>query len=119
MCHYVPPTFLSIGSICFPTELLKYGLTEEVLKEAFSQSPDNACWSLHEIPTVGFYKELYNFLRKWPHTHSMTKTRMGQFFMDIDPGLRQMTMSRRPGNILRFIQNVVRAIQASFSTNVI
>lgn len=56
--------------------LLQYGLNEELLKKAFSQSVQDQelCWSLKEIPTVGFYRELHNFLKKWPLSCSVTET---------------------------------------------
>jgi len=90
-------------------ELLQYGLTEEVLKEAFSQSAEDqeSCWSLNKIPTIGFYRELHNFLKKWPSSHSATKTAIGKFYIQIDPELRiKSTTSCRPDNIFQFIEKV-------------
>jgi len=68
---------------------LQYGLTEEVLKEAFSQSAEDreSCWSLNKIPTIGFYRELHHLLKKWPPSCSATKTAIGKFYIQIDPEL--------------------------------
>lgn len=101
MCYYI-----SLGPIHFPTaELQHYGLTEDVLKEIFLQS-DESCtgWSLQEIPSVGFYRKLHNFLMKWPPSRSATKTSIGKFYISIDPELRKR--AGRPDNIFRFIQNI-------------
>jgi len=62
-CH--PIALLCSGCVDFPAEPEQYGLTEEVLKETFSQSVEDweLCWSLKKIPTVGFYRELHNFFK--------------------------------------------------------
>lgn len=100
--------------ISFPAELHQYGLTEEVLKKAFLQPCQDhethaiVCWPLNEIPTVGFYRELYmhNFLRKWPPSRSVTKTAIGNFRIRIDPELRRKNASGRLDNIFQFIRKV-------------
>ena len=97
------------GCVDFPAELQQYGLTEEVLKEAFSQSVEDQelCWSLTKIPTVGFYRELHNFLKKWPSSRSATKTAIGKFYIQIVPELCiKSTTSCRPDNIFQFIEKV-------------
>ena len=57
--------------------------------------------------TVGFYRELHNFLRKWPVSHSITKVAIGRFYICIDPQLYQKSMCGRPDNVYQFIERVV------------
>lgn len=64
------------------------------------------CWSLNEIPTVGFYRELHRFLKKWPISRSATKTAIGNFYISIDPELQKKSTFSRPDNIYRFIEKV-------------
>ena len=102
--------FLSSGCVDFPDQLLHYGLNEELLKRAFSQSirDQELCWSLKETPTVGFYRELHNFLKKWPLSRSVTKTAIGKFYARIDPELHtKSTTSGRLDNLFQFIEKVV------------
>jgi len=100
-------------------ELLQYGLTEEVLKEAFSQSAEDqeSCWSLNKIPTIGFYRELHNFLKKWPPSCSTTKTAIGKFYIQIDPELHRKLASdsQHPVCIYQFIEKAASS-NASHST---
>ena len=82
-------------------------MNEEILKECFQlQAP---CWTLHQIPTVGFYRELFYFLRKWPLSHLATKTAIGKFFVQIDPELQKKSESCRPDNVYRFIEKIVKS----------
>lgn len=77
------------------------------MKEAFLQSSQNRiCWSLSQIPTVGFYRELHNYFRKWPPSRSVTKTAVGKFYISIDPELQRKSISSRPDNIFQFIQKI-------------
>ena len=96
------------GSVHFPSGLQQYGLTEELLKKAFTQSMHglNLCWSLKEIPTVGFYRELHNYLKKWSEASLATRTTIGNFYIGIGPELQKISSSSRPDNIYKFIERV-------------
>lgn len=63
-------------------------------------------WSLKEIPTVGFYRELHNFLRKWPSSRSLTKVVIGRYYTCIDPQIYHKNMCSRPDNVYHFIERV-------------
>ena len=97
--------------------LLQYGLNEELLKKAFSQSVQGQklCWSLKEIPTVGFYRELHNLLKKWPLSQSVTKTAIGKFYTCIDPELRRINTGdcEQPVNIYYFVEKTVLSNESS------
>ena len=97
--------------------LLQYGLNEELLKKAFSQSvPDQElCWSLKEIPTVGFYRELNNFLKKWPLSCSVTETAIGKFYICIDPELHRISAAdcEQPVSIYHLIEKAVSSNESS------
>ena len=71
----------------------------------------NLSWSLNGTVTVtvGFYRDLHTFLRKWPPTRSATKTSIGKFYLSIDPELRLKTSCGRPDNIYLFIQKVANS----------
>ena len=49
-----------IDPVLFPDELSKYGLTIEVLTNAFGGG--EVSWSMQEIPIVQFYRKLHQFL---------------------------------------------------------
>ena len=101
-----------LNSLEFPCELGKYGLTEQLLEEAFANQCDfTECWSLSEIPTVGFYRELHCFLKKWPPTLSVTKTTIGRFYMSIDAELKRK--GSRPDNVYQFIEKVATSKKLS------
>ena len=91
--------------------LQQHGLTEEVLKKAFLQSVHglDLCWSLKEIPTVAFYRELHSFLIKWPPSSSVAKCTIGQFYINMDPELHRKYHSdcTCPDDIYKFIENIV------------
>ena len=96
----------------FPPKLEEYGMTEDILTMALMQCskacelPVDVRWSLKEIPTVGFYRELHNFLRKWPQSCCLTKITIGKFYICIDPELRQKSMCSRPDNVYQFIERI-------------
>lgn len=87
-------------------------MTEDILTMALMQCskacelPVDVRWSLKEIPTVGFYRELHNFLRKWPQSCCLTKITIGKFYICIDPELRQKSMCSRPDNVYQFIERI-------------
>lgn len=76
------------GSIVFQEELKDCGLTEDVLQKVYQQmcaGSKDLCWRVEQPVSVGFYQELYKYLRKWPLSKSSTKTAIGRFFLSIDP----------------------------------
>ena len=62
---------------------------------------------LKETPTVGFYRELHIFLKKWPVSRALTKVSLGRFYVSIDPQLYSKGMCGRPDNVYQFIERVV------------
>ena len=80
-----------------------------MLEKAFSQSVHglDLCWSLKEIPTIGFYRELHSFLKKWPPSSSATKTMIGKFYIQLDPELKKKnSSSSRPDNTYKFVEKM-------------
>lgn len=92
----------------FPDELQQCGATEQDVQRAFVESckGKGLSWSLHKPVTVGFYRALHNYLRKWPTSRSATKSAVGNFYTLIDPKF-QKRVSSRPDNIYSFVQRVV------------
>lgn len=86
----------------FPVQLINAGLNEEILEASLTLQGD---WCVNNIPTVGFYRCLHEFLVKWPKSRSMTKTAVGKFYMRIDHNLKQK--GSRPDNIYRFVERVI------------
>jgi hypothetical protein len=82
----------------FPSGLLSYGLNEELLAKVFDQVQNNESpsWHLRGIPDYGFYKDLHQFLKKWPHTRNSSKVSIGKFYSVIDLNLRDKAL--RPDN---------------------
>lgn len=82
--------FLTTGPILFPARLKQYDVTESVLQKAFLQylgGRSNLCWTLTKPATIGFYRDLHQYLRKWLPAHSASKTAVGMFYLLIDvPG---------------------------------
>ena len=64
---------------------LVFGVTETLLQRAFLQCIEkqrDLCWTLNDKPvTIGFYRELHKYLRKWPPSRSATKTTVGRFYL--------------------------------------
>ena len=74
----------------FPKELLKYNLTDEILQETLSQFESGVLtWSLKDIHTVGFYKHLHPYLKKWHFSRCMTKTHIGRYYTAIDHNVKE------------------------------
>lgn len=63
------------------------------------------CWRVEQPITVGFYRELYTYLKKWPVTKSVSKTAIGHFFLSIDPNF-QLRASDRPSNVYLYVQRL-------------
>ena len=87
------------------------------MKRVFSQSiqDQELCWSLKETPTVGFHRELHNFLKKWPLSCSVTKTAIGKFYTRIDPELRRISTAgyKQPVSVYHFIEKAVSSNESS------
>lgn len=77
------------------------------MQRAFVESckGTDLCWSLHKPVTVGFYRALHSYLRKWPTSRSATKSAVGNFYTLIDLKF-QKTVSSRPDNVFMFVQRV-------------
>ena len=57
--------------------------------------------------TIGFYRDLHQYLRQWPPAHSASKTAVGTFYLLIDVNFQTRRMSSRPDNIYSFVQRVI------------
>jgi len=73
----------TVHAAIFPEELLKQGLTEELLLSTLNkvQARNSQLWELSRIPSIGFYRALHTYLRRQPRT---TKILIGKFFAIID-----------------------------------
>ena len=87
----------------FPDELSCYGLTIELLEDAFGCGADFQ-WSVRGVPNVEFYRKLHSFLRRWDTTRSATKTSIGKFYLTIDKQLQERGST--PYNTYRFIERL-------------
>ena len=81
-------------------------LTEKILEETMSSALENSIpkWIVVGIPTIGFYRALHNFLKRWPVTKSLTKTSIGRFYIAIDDNLRKS--GGRPDNVYRYVERI-------------
>lgn len=117
------PLYVSAG--CVPVlsvELKRCGLKEDILMTALSlcseahELPVDVKWSLNEIPTVGFYRKLHNFLRKLAASHGITKIAVGRPYVSIDPELRRKRMCSRPDNVYQFIERIALSDKPNSAT---
>lgn len=93
-------SFSIIDPVPFPEKLSnRYGLTIEVLSNAFSESSDAVQWSVSGIPDVGFYRMLHQFL------DCDSETSIGKFYLAIDEQLQERRSS--PYNTYRFIERLI------------
>ena len=94
----------------FPEYLHQYGLSEEMVSTVYHQAQNpNATylsWSLCKPPTLNFYIELHDYLKKCPETRDANKTAIGKFYNAIDPSLRSKMF--RPDNAFNFIDYKVK-----------
>ena len=85
----------------------RYGLTEKKLEEAFLSSENlGHTWSLSEVPIVGFYRQLHQYLKRWPPSHSAAKSTIEKFYISIDPELQTKSICTRPDNVYQCIDRV-------------
>ena len=94
----------------FPASLKQYDVTEGALQKAFLQclgGRRDLCWVLTKPVTIGFYRDLHQYLRQWPPAHSASKTAVGTFYLLIDVNFKTRRMSSRPDNIYSFVQRVI------------
>ena len=99
---------LTTGQIVFPASLQHY-VTESALQKAFLQclgGHSDLCVTLAKPATIGFYRDLHQYLRQWPPARSASKTAIGTFYLLIDVNF-QTRMSSRPSNIYSFVQRVI------------
>ena len=71
----------------FPASLKQYDVTESALQKAFLQclgGRSDLCWTLTKPVTIGFYRDLHQYLRQWLPAHSASKTAVGTFYLLID-----------------------------------
>ena len=96
---------LGVGPV-FPSGLLSYGLNEDLLAEVFHQvqNDKSPSWCLRGIPDYGFYQDLHQYLKKWPHTQDSSKVSIGKFYSVIDLNLRRKAL--RPDNAYRFVDRL-------------
>ena len=83
-----------------------------ILRESFLRSASglDLQWGLEEIPTLGFYRELHNFLKRCPVSNGETKSTIGKFYIAIDPNLHKKSLSSgRPDNIYQFIEKTANS----------
>ena len=69
-----------------------------------------------EIPTVGFYRELHCFLKKWPPTLSATKTTIGRFYTSIDPEFQRKNACTHPRDVYQLVEKMAASSKLSCST---
>lgn len=107
----------AVRSSQFPEYLEKYGLSSDLLADAFYQAQDPSaayiCWSLTKPPTAEFYKHLHPYLLQWPVTKDNTKTSFGRFYNAVDPFLRKKSL--RPDNAFRYVETQVKNAAKSTS----
>ena len=96
------------SEVTFPKDLSDYGLTEELLSTTFKQVQSGRArslsWYLKVTPTVGFYRHLHPYLKKWPLSRATTKVAIGKYYTAIDANLQ--TKGSHPYNTYRFIERV-------------
>ena len=98
----------------FPTSLNAYGLNEKLLQVVFNQvlegrEPE---WHLKGIPENQFYRELHQFLKKWPVSYRSTKKTIATFYCAIDPNLKARGI--RVDNVYRLIERTSQGKQSPY-----
>ena len=68
-------------------------------------------WQLRGSPELRFYREMHNFLRIWPVTHSATKATVGRLYIAIDKNLQ--IKGHNPNNTYLFIDRLTKSNQLS------
>jgi len=93
----------------FPESLLKCGLTKTLLLQIFTDvqchKTENVSWHLSETPELGFYRELHQFLKRWPMTQNANKSTLGKVYLAIDKRLQAKGLG--PNNTYLFIERSV------------
>jgi hypothetical protein len=93
------------ASDSFPSELLHYGLNEDLLMLVFHQVQNNKkslAWSLKGIPNKDFYQKLHPYLKK--KFSRVTKVSLGKFYIAIDHNLKERRI--RADNAYRLIEKL-------------
>jgi hypothetical protein len=103
----------------FSAEMIQFGLSENLLQNAFLQCVGNQkgsvlCWKINKgvTVTVGFYRELHIYLQKWPPSSSSTKSTVGRFYLSIDCNFERR-VSIRPDNIYSFVHRLAYSTKLS------
>lgn len=99
------------GCAVVSKELLSLGVTEENLQQAFirfSEGKSDLCLRIEQPLTVGFYRDLYNYLHKWSLSKTASKTTIGRFFLAIDPNFKYR-VSNRPDNIYLYVERLAKS----------
>ncbi len=94
----------------YPEDLIKLGLTEEVLLSSISKvkAGNATAWNLHgRIPTIGFYRSLHRYLQRL----NATKTTIGKLYFGIDSNLKEK--ESRPDNAYRFVERIISSSRNS------
>jgi len=78
---------------------------EEVWTQVEKSDVTPLKWSLKGVPNIGFYQELWYFLKGWHKTQRATKITIGHFYIAIDRNLQ--VKGSCPDNTYRFIQRVL------------
>ena len=93
----------------FPECLHKYDLTKTLLLPIFTDvqqhDTENISWQLSEIPELGFYRELHQFLKMWPLTKDANKSTLGKLYLAIDKRLQAKELG--PNNTYLFVERSV------------
>ena len=96
-------------SAAFPTDLVAYGLSEDLLMKVFHQVQNEEhplAWYIRGIPDHGFYQDLHPYVTKIsPVTRKFTKVSIGKFYISVDPNLKSRGF--RSINAYRFIDRLI------------
>ena len=113
VCQILTPTspykhfsnYLAV--VTFPSELMSYGLNEELLLEVFAQvqNEEPIIWHIRGIPDNGFYQDVHQYLKRSPYTRDNSKVSIGKFYNSIDKNLQDCSFT--PFNAYRFIDKLV------------
>ena len=113
VCQILTPTspykhfsnYLAV--VTFPSELMSYGLNEELLLEVFAQvqNEEPIIWHIRGIPDNGFYQDVHQYLKRSPYTRDNSKVSIGKFYNSIDKNFQDCSFT--PCNAYRFIDKLL------------
>ena len=75
----------------FPEELIKGGLSEEILFSTLSDielqvGSSSYFWELNGIPSIGFYRRLHTYLKS---LQNISKVLIGKYYVTIDRNFQE------------------------------